>query len=255
MSAKGLWEKEISAGKFKVVTGLIILTMFALIVVFSYEYTVKLLESGMVPEFAKDQVDQIRKIKIDYNYYFWSQWFGKNLLQIGAGLALIFGASAISAETSRSTMNFLLARPITRQQVFRIKYCVNLACVGVVVVLSTLIYYLANLAKGHTYPIAVLFGQTVVAFAGLSVIFSIAVYCSTRFDQTLKAFLTASIATFVISIPVFFEPIAKFSLYYQMQGAAILKGSGFPFLPLLVMIVVSYFLYNQGKKRLAARDF
>lgn len=191
---------------------------------------------------------------MDYRFYVWSQWFGKNLTQLGSILAVIFGAGMISTEVSRKTMQFLLAKPLSRQDIFTAKYVVNYIILALTVVISTLALYIGIIVAGRSYPLGLIVESTVIATAGLGVVFSMAAYFSAIFDRTLISVVVSALAALALSVPGYFPALVKYSLYYQMAGIGIIKNEEFPLVMLAVLVLVSAVLYMLGRTRFARRD-
>ncbi|HWI54186.1 MAG TPA: ABC transporter permease subunit [Desulfobacteria bacterium] len=251
MSAKGLWQKEFNASKFKFAAGIVLPIALAISIPYLYESLTGIMQSIPIPEFAREQVEMFK----DFNYYVWFNWFGKNLFQIVGMLAIIFGAGLISTEVSRKTVYFLLTKPISRQQVFAVKYLTSLASLEAIVVISTIVLYLSVSATGHSLPVIKLTQNGIMAIAGFALIYSIAVYFSTVFDQALKSALVSFLIVVLLSVPNFVTSFRPLSLYYQMTGLSIYKGEGFPYIPLLVIAAVTAAIYKLAEKRFVRSDF
>jgi len=251
MAGKGLWIKEIQAGKFKFLIGLLVFGVVGVFIPLTYGTIARLMDTVPIPA---QFVEQAKLLK-DYGFYIWSQWFGKNLYQFATIMAVIFGSGIISTEVSKKTIQFLLAKPIRRQEVFMIKYVVNYSALALVVIISTLALYIAVITTGHSFPFTVIMQNTVMALAGSSVIFSTSVYFSTVFDQTLRSVLVSLAVALMFSIPGLFSVVRDFSIYYHMSGYEIFIGKGFPFIPVIVMIIVSGVLYQMANRRFSRRDF
>ena len=56
MSARGLWQKEINAAKFKIAAGMVLPIVLAVSIPYMYEFLMGMMQSSPVPEFARDQV-------------------------------------------------------------------------------------------------------------------------------------------------------------------------------------------------------
>ena len=251
MAKQGIWKKEISAGWFRSLIGLLVLTATAIAIAVLYGFTVKLLQSAPVPESFRGQVELLK----DYRFWLWSQWFGKNFMQIGIVLAVVFGAGIVSSEVSHKTIHFLLAKPLRRQDIFTIKYVVNMAYLLLVVLLSTIVLYIAVAAGGRSFAGIRMVEHTVIAAAGMAVMFSISAFFSTIFDQTVKSIVVSGAAALVLAVPGLFPALAKYSLYYQMAGVDIFGGKGFPWIPLAVLVVVTIGFYLFGRNRFIKTDF
>lgn len=251
MANKGMWKKEFRAGRWKLAAGLPIFILTAISVPLMFEYAVSFMNSGTVPEFAKGQADLLK----DFRYFIWSQWFGKNLSQLGSLIAVIFGSGIVSSEVARKTIQFILTKPIRREDIYTVKYVVNLVNIALIAVLSSLALYITLLAANRTYPGVDLIGQTVLTVAGLSVVYSIAVFFSTVFDQGMKSALVSLLVVFLLNISGWVPFLQKYSLFYHATGPGIFSGQGFPLVTLVVLGAISIVLYYLGRKRFVNRDF
>ncbi len=249
MANLGLWKKEIGAGKFKFTVGLVLLIGIGVFITMTHEFTINLLENEPIPN-LKQQLVMFK----DYRFWIWSQWFGKNLLQIGSGLALIFGSGIISSEVSRKTIYFLLSKPIRREKVFTVKYVVNLLILAVIVIISTMALYAASLTREDDFSIILIIKLTIMSVAGMTVLFSIAAYLSTVFNQTSKSLIISFLLAVMISIPDYLPGLKKFSMYYQMAGYNMYIGESFPVIPLAILMLISSALYVLGRNRFVKRD-
>ncbi|MHB9094898.1 MAG: ABC transporter permease [Eubacteriales bacterium] len=250
MANAGLWNKEFRAGRLKFLAGLAVLTITAVSLPFIQDYTIRLMEKNPLPEFATGQLVFLK----DFRYWMWSQWFGKNLVQIGSIIAIVFGAGIISSEVSDKTIQFLLSKPVRRQEVFTIKYVVSLIYLALAVAVSSIAAYVAALSTGHHFPTGEFLQYIFVAIAGLGVVFSIAVYLSTVFDRTLKSVVGSMLIAVALSAPGYIPALAKYSLYLQMSGYTIFSGAGFPVIPVILLVVISVGLHILGRKRFSRRD-
>lgn len=250
MANTGLWKKEIFGCRFRLLIGCVVLTALGIGLPAIHDYTLKLMESTPMPGFARIQLQELK----DFRVWIWSQWFGKNLIQLGGIFAIIYGAGLISGEVSNNTIQFLLAKPVRRQDVFTVKYVVNYLALAFITAFSSAALFIAALAAGHNYPVGQYLQQVIVAMAGMGVVFSLAAFFSTVFDQSLKAVVVSGIMALLLSIPGIFPPLADYSLYYQTSGRQIFSGLGFPVLPVAVLVLVSAALYVLGRNRFTRRD-
>ena len=88
------------------------------------------------PEYA----DLIKKLMPDFsnvNAYLYSQWFSKNLQQVGAIFAVILLSSAVAGERELHTAIFLFSRPVSRGMILASKVIVLFAGLVLTVLVST----------------------------------------------------------------------------------------------------------------------
>ena len=77
------------------------------------------------------------KIREDFNFNAYSQWFGKNLGQLVPIFSIIIGFPIFSREVERKTIYFLLTKQ-RRRRVFRVKYFLGLFAVTALIFCSSL---------------------------------------------------------------------------------------------------------------------
>lgn len=251
MSDKGFFKKEFAAVRLKLAVFLPILVIIAVSIPLAYTYLLDILQSNPVPQQLIQQPEQLK----DYTYYIWSQWFGKNLMQSGSIVAIIFGAGLIASEVSRKTIYFLLAKPIPRSRIYSIKYWLNLLCLETILLLSSLALYATVIYTGKGYPAALFFQNHLLITAGTALLFSVAMYFSNLFDRTMTSFLVTGFISMLLSVPGYFAPIQKLSVFYYIQGEQIIKGSGFPYLAFALIIFAAGIFYILGQRKFVTRDW
>ena len=241
MPDRGVWKKEIHSIRFKFFVGLAVMTFIGLFIVLTYDYMMKLLEVAPIPQYAREQFGAQIEMMRNYRYYVWSQWFAKNFLQVGSILAIVFGAG--------------MGNPVSSRNIFNVKYVVSFVSLALAGIFATVVMYAGIIAAGHFYPMVQLIEHTVVSLAGLAVIFSIAAYFSTVFDQTLKSGIVSALVAGVMFIPSLFAGVQEYSVFYQMQGVEIVTGKGFPIIPFSVMLLLSGGLFWLARNRFSKKDF
>lgn len=243
MATKGLWRLEGRSGLYRFAAAFILLMATAVLAVFAYDYVIDMLK-GDLPKFVN--VDPA--VYTNYQFYIWSQWFGKNLYQTVTMVSIIFGATMITGERSRNTLQFVLSKPLSRTELLKVKYVITYLSVALAVILSTAIMYLLILATGRTVSVLWMLQSTVLVLAGVALLIAVAGYFSVLLDNTLKAFAGTALVVFLLSVPGVIPGWQQFSLFYQMKGVSLMAGHSFPVLPFLLMVAVAggvCFLANQ----------
>ena len=175
--------------------------------------------------------------------------------RINPGIYGGYGTGLISSEISRKTVYFLLTRPLSRQKIFIVKYLVSLFSLLAAFVISTVVLYITVEANGHSIPIVKLVQNMIFSMAGFSLVYSVAVYFSTIFDQTMKAFLVSIFLVILSTIPGISSSFRALSLYQQMSGTGIFDGKGFPYVPFLVIVALTVFVFKLGMNRFLKTDY
>ncbi|MBN9391763.1 MAG: ABC transporter permease subunit [Chloroflexi bacterium] len=73
-------------------------------------------------------------------FHTWVQW----ILFITIGAAILGGADTIAEENGKSTLSFLLTRPISRTRVYAVKFLVSAACLTAILVTTSLVMFLVE---------------------------------------------------------------------------------------------------------------
>lgn len=166
-----LIKKELRQNLWKIMAGFLILIAVAVFTVASFPIIKQVFGKGpppglKLPAQAREQFAALT----DFKSYVVSQWFNKNLLQLGFILAVLLGIGAIAGEIQTKTAEFLLSKPISRLRVILEKYCTLCCTLFVAVLVSTLAVFSYTLFFSTIFNDQI---KTAGAAIGLSVIFVI----------------------------------------------------------------------------------
>ncbi len=133
-----LWE-EWHESRVRLLIGLALLVVVAVSVTYAYTS----FSEGKIPGLASaapDVVAALRRLMPDFrniDAYLLSQWFCKNLAQVGGLLTVILSAGVGAREQSAHTATFLFSRPVSRREILTAKLLVLMGGIGGVTILST----------------------------------------------------------------------------------------------------------------------
>ncbi|MDI6822646.1 MAG: ABC transporter permease subunit [Actinomycetota bacterium] len=167
--------KELRESRWRFIIGLIVFVLFAASLPLLYEWLFKefLKETLKTVPFPlpKEALAQIELMEKQYDFYIWSQWFGKNLYQFGTILAILMGMGLFASEASKQTMEFLLSKPISRNRVALVKFLVGALEIAIIVAVSSFSIYPAAKFTGHDVELSKLIIGSVPTCVGLLLIF------------------------------------------------------------------------------------
>jgi ABC-type transport system involved in multi-copper enzyme maturation permease subunit len=195
--AKLIW-KEWKESKITFLVGLAFLVVLALILPYTFELIQKLLKEA--PEMT-GLPQAYQMALIDYDYFVWSQWFPKNLIQIGIVVAIILGATAIASEVG-ATFEFLFTKPVSKGKIFFSKVLTRGGLIFLIAVLSTATLFLVAWLKEPTF-IKHLNGLLLSALATFTLIFlgfAAALFFSTLTGRSIVAGLLAFLT--IVALPL-----------------------------------------------------
>ena len=123
-------------------------------------------------------------------YLLWSQWFseasGNPILML---IAAVLGAGLISGETSRSTIFFLLSKPVSRARVLLTKYGIGAGILFAVAMLGSLALLLTTAALGYPQDMLGVLVSAVLMWLGLLFVLGTSLMLSVILDSTLLAIM------------------------------------------------------------------
>ncbi|MDO8672282.1 MAG: ABC transporter permease subunit [Dehalococcoidia bacterium] len=191
----------------------------------------------------------------DYQAIVFSNWFGKNLVQMGTIFAVILGAGAIAGEVAKRTLEFTLSKPVSRLRVLLTKVVVGVTALGIAILLASILLYPASLILGQDISLASLFLAGVLGWLGLAVLYALALLFSTIFDDVIKTAIVSLVVAFALSIPGWFTGIARFSLYNHMQNFVAFQQGTFPVGDAAILVAVFAALVSGSYLIFRAKEF
>ena len=250
-----LLRKELREARWKLVLGTAILASIAVFIPLSFNFIKELIFS--IPQEQLERYGGMMPVNIfnDFTLYLWSQWNAKNLTQIGTILAVLVGMNLIAGETSGQTAGFLLARPVSRRNVFLTKALAGMLSIIFMVWLSTIIMVITVHFTAYTVDAGRLLTTTVLTTLGLLLLFCLTMLFSTLIDEPVKA---GGATGFVVLLMVFFgwiEPLRWLNLFNYMHGARYFIGGIFPVVPAAIMCAAALVLLAAGLKLFEKKEF
>lgn len=182
-------------------------------------------------------------------------WKKMNFLGFGMYWALFGGMAFVVQGIKGGTMEFLLARPVSRRELYHALVLAGGAPI-VILIISPSIFY--ALKPSHWYASFMFFGQlltlnllraawvTVLFLLGILTGLYIGYYRNKYYSAPLQAFAIAVMIAISISIGVSSEQNFRFSLQWLIQNR--------PGLSLLLSLALCCLFYFLGRRRLERMD-
>ncbi|MFN2363158.1 MAG: ABC transporter permease [Halarsenatibacteraceae bacterium] len=115
-----LFKKEWDSNRWKVLIVSAFLLITATTMVLQYPMVQRTLQLGILEELPDWMTSGLER-QLNFNYYMADGWFDGSLAQSGTLLAVLLGMGVIGSEFQDGTLPFLLARPIDRAELFKVK--------------------------------------------------------------------------------------------------------------------------------------
>ncbi|MGM0415193.1 MAG: ABC transporter permease subunit, partial [Bacillota bacterium] len=131
-----LLKKEWAGNRWKVLIVSVFLLVTATMMVLQYPMVQRTLELGILGELP-DWMTTGMERQLNFNYYLADGWFEGSLAQYGTLLAILLGMGVIGSEFQDGTLPFLLARPIDRTELFKVKLGFQLFIMALFMIILT----------------------------------------------------------------------------------------------------------------------
>ncbi len=194
---KLIW-KEWRESKITLLVGLAFLVILAVTIPFTFELIQRMLKG--TPEMT-GLPEAYQMALVDYDYFIWSQWFPKNLVQVGGVVAIILGATSIASEVG-ATFEFLLSKPVSKSKIFFSKVVARGGLVFLTTVISTAALFLVAWLKEPSFS-KYLSGMLLATLATYTLIFlsfAVALFFSTLTGRSMVAGLLAFLTVVVLPL-------------------------------------------------------
>ena len=244
-----LLRKELHEQRWVLILGIIIFSAVGIFCAWSFKMFQHY--GAMLTDISSPLIaDELQRILADYNYYLWSQWQPKNLLQFGTILALVLAAPAVAGELSRGSMDYLLSRPLSRTSILLTKATAGALILSAIIWSATL----GSLAAASLIGPALWWGRflaaTALVNAGLLCVYGIGLLFSTFCADSIKAGVSAGGLLLALSGCGIFPATRFLSPFWHAKGSAYMGGGSFPWVSLILLLGASL-----GFVLLAARVF
>ncbi len=180
----------------------------------------------------------------DYSTYLWMNWYGKNLFQIVLVVAAILGGSALPAERSRGSLDFLLSLPVSRGTVFWSKYAAGLLALWGLIAASTLLLIgPLSWASGYTPEFVHFLSALPINFAGAALLYGIAWRMGIVSREPLvSTVIGGGIGVGIILVGSLFPGLRTLSLAHHMAAAGSFQRGAVDWLAVAIILAIALVL-------------
>lgn len=253
---KALMWKELRENRTKMIVGCVLLSVMALAVSIAYRF----IEGGIpgMGQIPPEYADLIKKLMPDFsnvNAYLYSQWFSKNLQQVGAIFAVILLSSAVAGERELHTAIFLFSRPVSRGMILASKVIVLFAGLVVTVLVSTGGAILGAVIVGKVPQAAFALTATLHSLIALLTFASLATLLSVLVPDRMKAMLFSGGIIIVLSVVGQFKPLHWLNPLALFGSSALLQHSVPQLMPIVVGVTLSACMLWASHRILRRQEF
>jgi ABC-type transport system involved in multi-copper enzyme maturation permease subunit len=253
---KALMWKELRENRLKMIVGCLLLSVIGVAVSIAYRF----LEGGIpgMGQIPPEYANLIKKLLPDFsnvNAYLYSQWFSKNLQQVGAILAVVLLSGVVAGERELHTAIFLFSRPVSRGMVLASKVIVLAGALVLAVLVSTAGAVLGAVIVGKVPQPGFVLTATLHSVVALLTFASLATLLSVLVPDRMKAMLFSGAIIIVLSVAGQFKPL-RWLNPLALFGSPILIQRPIPQLvPIVVGVVLSACMLWISYRTLQRQEF
>lgn len=253
---KALMWKELRENRMKLIVGCVVLSVIGVAVSIAYRF----LEGGIpgMGQIPPEYADLIKKLLPDFsnvNAYLYSQWFSKNLQQVGAIFAVILLSGAVAGERELHTAIFLFSRPVSRGMILASKVIVLVGGLVLAVLVSTGGAVLGAVVVGKVPQPAFVFAATLHSVAALLTFASLATLLSVLVPDRMKAMLFTGGIIVVLSVAGQFRPFHWLNPLALFGSSALIQHPVPQPVPIVVGVALSVCMLWASHRILQRQEF
>ena len=253
------WYKAWLETRWRFLVGLGLLTISACGTVIYYPEVMKLMPMAGSVEVSGELGRRIKEgveLASTYRGYIWSQWFSQNVAEMGTLFAILLGSGSPIAQGSAGAALFTLSLPASRNRLLAVRTATGLGEWLTITLVSSLVIPLLSPIVGERYSLSSALVHGACLFAAGTVFFSLAVLLSALLGDLLKPIVLACSAAMALALGQFvFEGLASYGPFAVMSGESYFRGTGLPWLGLLLSVASSIAMLYGATLVLARRDF
>ncbi|MFW5787850.1 MAG: ABC transporter permease subunit [Bacillota bacterium] len=246
--------KELKADRWKYIITAVILLFLAITIVWQYPFVKNMLKQGTM-EGMPDWLASQAEAQTEFPYYLSANWFDKNLIQITVILSILLGMSVFAKEIEDHTIEFLLARPLSRQKLFLMKTTIQLVIIFGYVFISSAVMGLTGYFLGYEINFIRLIIGSLPVLIKCYIIYSLTLYFSLMLDDQIKS----GLLTFVLIIAMiglsFMDIPVKLNIFSYARATNYYVFGDFPLGESLILLGIAGVLYFLAYNKFLRRDF
>ena len=252
-----LWYKAWLETRWRFLIGLALGAGFCAMIVLAHPALKSVqVDLSQVPEAFRQVAEEGLALTATYRGYVWSQWFGKNLLNVWTFFAVLIGVGGVVTESSRGSALWTLSLPVSRGRLLGVRAAVGALELLALALVSSLLIPLLSPAVGESYGFADVFVHSLLAFAAGLVFYGLSLLLSTIFNDQLKPIIVGLGIAFGLSIvSLFSKRVAEYSVFKVMSGESYFRDGALPWAGLAACLALAVLMFFLALRVLERRDF
>ncbi|MBO8139798.1 MAG: ABC transporter permease subunit [Thermosipho sp. (in: Bacteria)] len=177
----------------------------------------------------------------NWDFYIYSQWFGKNFGQFVPIIALIIAFPLFSREYENGTIEFLLTRA-SRKKVFLNKLTLSLLVLTIQLTILSLLPLIYSVIFSKEFTSIYTFKFLIHCLIGGIFWYSVTLLFSSFFNDQVKPILASIVALGVSTVLGILRPLKFLNTFLYILGTSIFNYNSINWTYSIVLLILSIFL-------------
>ncbi|NLB88465.1 MAG: hypothetical protein GX790_04460 [Syntrophomonadaceae bacterium] len=197
---------------------------------------------------------QIMEIINNIDLYVWSQWFGKNFMQLMLLSSIVIGFSAFARETEHSTFSFLLTN-FKRSQVFLTKVGAGILSMTILVALGCLLPAVLAAFKSFDFSLILSFKYFMQILPAALLCYAIIIFFSVLNKDVVKPIIYGVITFTLLSVLKQIKYFNGIYFYRYLAAADVFTNGQINLLAFLIVSIIALLTFFAAYKIYQEKNF
>lgn len=260
-----LFIKELWELRYRLIVMVLLIIGLGLFVMGSYEVFVLTTDINEIELAIKSSVlskyisaelitNQLTALKSNIDLYVWSQWFGKNFLQLILLSVILLGFSSFAREAEHNTNSFLLTN-FTRLEVFLTKIYAGILSIFSLVAIGSFLPVVIAVFSPFNFDVLLAWKYFIQILPAALLLYAIIILFSVLAKDVIKPIIFGIIAFVLLSLLGKIEVLREFNIYRFLSGADIFTYGQVNFTAVIIINIFAIALFFITYKLYKNADF
>lgn len=260
-----LFNKELRELRYRVIILAILILALGIFVLGSYEIFVNSFDVNQLAALSKNSslskfidpeiiTKQLIELINNIDLYVWSQWFGKNFMQLILLSSILLGFSAFARETEHNTFSFLLTN-FRRSQVFSTKIGAGILSMTILVGIGCLLPAAMAAFKSFDFSLIMSFKYFLQILPVALLCYAIIIFYSVLGKDVVKPIIYGIITFALLSVPGQIKFLKGAYLYRYLAGTDVFINNQINLLAVLIISIIALLIFFAAHKIYQEKNF
>lgn len=197
---------------------------------------------------------QLTALVNNIDLYVWSQWFGKNFMQLILLASILLGFSAFARETEHNTNSFLLTN-FSRSQVFATKIYAGILSMTILVGIGCFLPVAVAAFKSFDFNLIESLKYLVQILPGALLCYAIIIFFSVLSTDVVKPIILGIITFALLSVPGRIDSLKGVYVYRYLAGTDVFFNGHINLLAVIIISLITLLIFLAAHRLYRGKNF